>query len=133
ISPDPVAVAWQNGAAENARHPGDAPVQGHHGNGCEADQGASGNGFDGCESGQHLVPVIGKLRPCANAAEALRYIFEYSNMSSMTDIDAAARRMTELETRAEDAVALLAAMANPKRLLILCHLLQQERSVGELS
>lgn len=51
----------------------------------------------------------------------------------MTDIDAAARRMTELETRAEDAVALLAAMANPKRLLILCHLLQQELSVGELS
>lgn len=51
----------------------------------------------------------------------------------MTDIDAAARRMTELESRAEDAVALLAAMANPKRLLILCHLLKQERSVGALS
>ncbi|MEQ1770231.1 MAG: metalloregulator ArsR/SmtB family transcription factor [Devosia sp.] len=41
--------------------------------------------------------------------------------------------ITEIEPRADDAAELLAAMANPKRLLILCHLLDQELSVGELS
>lgn len=41
--------------------------------------------------------------------------------------------ITELEPRAEEAAQLLAAMANPKRLLILCNLLEQERSVGELA
>lgn len=41
--------------------------------------------------------------------------------------------ITELEPRAEEAAQLLSAMANPKRLLILCNLLEQERSVGELS
>ncbi len=38
----------------------------------------------------------------------------------------------DLEPRAEEASQLLAAMANPKRLLILCNLLDQERSVSEL-
>ena len=42
-------------------------------------------------------------------------------------------KMTDLEPRVEDASELLAVMANPKRLLILCHLLDQELSVGELS
>ncbi len=41
--------------------------------------------------------------------------------------------ITELEPRADEAAELLTAMANPKRLLILCHLLDQELSVGELS
>lgn len=41
--------------------------------------------------------------------------------------------ITELEPRAEEAVQLLTAMANTKRLLILCNLLDRERSVGELS
>ncbi len=41
--------------------------------------------------------------------------------------------VTELEPRADEAAELLTAMANPKRLLILCHLLEQERSVAELS
>jgi DNA-binding transcriptional ArsR family regulator len=41
--------------------------------------------------------------------------------------------ITELEPRAEEAAELLAAMANPKRLLILCHLLDEELSVNELS
>jgi DNA-binding transcriptional ArsR family regulator len=41
--------------------------------------------------------------------------------------------MTELEPRADDAAELLAAMANPKRLLILCHLLDHELSVNQLS
>ncbi len=41
--------------------------------------------------------------------------------------------MKELEPRATEAAELLAAMANPKRLLILCHLLGQELTVGELS
>lgn len=41
--------------------------------------------------------------------------------------------IAELEPRAEEAAQLLTAMANPKRLLILCNLLEQERSVSELS
>jgi DNA-binding transcriptional ArsR family regulator len=41
--------------------------------------------------------------------------------------------IAELEPRADEAAELLAAMANPKRLLILCHLLGEELSVGELS
>lgn len=39
----------------------------------------------------------------------------------------------ELEPRADEAAELLAAMSNPKRLLILCQLLGQELSVGQLS
>ncbi|MGN6100421.1 MAG: ArsR/SmtB family transcription factor [Devosia sp.] len=41
--------------------------------------------------------------------------------------------ITELEPRADDAAELLAAMSNPKRLLILCHLLNEELSVNQLS
>lgn len=41
--------------------------------------------------------------------------------------------IAELEPRADEAAELLAAMANPKRLLILCNLLYEELSVGELS
>jgi DNA-binding transcriptional ArsR family regulator len=41
--------------------------------------------------------------------------------------------MTDLTPRADDAAELLAAMSNPKRLLILCHLLEQELSVNQLS
>jgi DNA-binding transcriptional ArsR family regulator len=42
-------------------------------------------------------------------------------------------KITDLKPRVDDAAELLAAMANPKRLLILCHLLDAELSVGELS
>ncbi|OYZ71767.1 MAG: transcriptional regulator [Rhizobiales bacterium 24-66-13] len=38
-----------------------------------------------------------------------------------------------LETRAEEAAALLSSMANAKRLLVLCHLMEGERSVGDLA
>lgn len=41
--------------------------------------------------------------------------------------------IVDLQPKAGEAAELLAAMANPKRLLILCHLLDQELSVGELS
>jgi len=41
--------------------------------------------------------------------------------------------ITDLEPRAEEAAQLLAAMANPRRLLILCHLLERERSVSDLA
>lgn len=41
--------------------------------------------------------------------------------------------IVELEPRADEAAELLAAMSNPKRLLILCYLLDQELSVNELS
>ncbi|MGJ4952128.1 ArsR/SmtB family transcription factor [Bradyrhizobium sp. HKCCYLS20291] len=38
-----------------------------------------------------------------------------------------------LEHRAEEAAGLLAAMANPKRLMVLCNLLDGERAVGDLA
>jgi DNA-binding transcriptional ArsR family regulator len=38
-----------------------------------------------------------------------------------------------LEPRLDEASGLLSAMANPKRLLILCHLLGKELSVGQLA
>ncbi|WP_248305918.1 metalloregulator ArsR/SmtB family transcription factor [Devosia sp. MC1541] len=41
--------------------------------------------------------------------------------------------MAALEPRAEEAAQLLTAMANPKRLLVLCNLLHQERSVSDLA
>lgn len=41
--------------------------------------------------------------------------------------------IAELEPRADEAAELLTAMANPKRLLILCHLLGQELNVGQLA
>jgi DNA-binding transcriptional ArsR family regulator len=38
-----------------------------------------------------------------------------------------------MQPRAEEAAAMLSAMANPKRLLVLCSLVERERSVGELA
>lgn len=38
-----------------------------------------------------------------------------------------------MEARAAEAADLLASMANPKRLLVLCSLVEGERSVGELA
>jgi len=38
-----------------------------------------------------------------------------------------------LKERAEEAAELLASMANAKRLLVLCHLVEGERSVGDLA
>jgi DNA-binding transcriptional ArsR family regulator len=47
---------------------------------------------------------------------------------------AAARQdaLALLQSRAEDAAALLKALANADRLLLLCHLVEAERSVGTL-
>jgi DNA-binding transcriptional ArsR family regulator len=42
-------------------------------------------------------------------------------------------RITELDKMAREASELLAAMANEKRLMILCHLLDGETSVNELA
>lgn len=39
----------------------------------------------------------------------------------------------EMEPKAEEASRLLTAMANPRRLLVLCHLLEGERSASELA
>jgi DNA-binding transcriptional ArsR family regulator len=39
---------------------------------------------------------------------------------------------SELEDKAEQASRLLKSLANERRLLILCHLIQGEKSVGEL-
>jgi DNA-binding transcriptional ArsR family regulator len=38
-----------------------------------------------------------------------------------------------LEAKAEEAARVLAAMANAKRLMALCHLLEGEKSVGQLA
>jgi ArsR family transcriptional regulator, virulence genes transcriptional regulator len=43
------------------------------------------------------------------------------------------RDLIALEEKADEASSLLAAMANPKRLLVLCNMLDGERSVGELA
>ena len=40
--------------------------------------------------------------------------------------------MTQLQHRAQEAAALLKTLANPDRLLLLCHLLDAERTVAEL-
>jgi DNA-binding transcriptional ArsR family regulator len=39
----------------------------------------------------------------------------------------------ELEAKAEEAAIVLGAMANPKRLMVLCKLLEEEKSVNELA
>ncbi|WP_027582515.1 metalloregulator ArsR/SmtB family transcription factor [Bradyrhizobium sp. Ai1a-2] len=41
--------------------------------------------------------------------------------------------IVDLEEKAEEASRLLTAMANAKRLMVLCNLLDGERSVGELA
>jgi DNA-binding transcriptional ArsR family regulator len=41
--------------------------------------------------------------------------------------------LADMEPRAEEAAAMLAALANPKRLLVLCSLVERARSVGELA
>lgn len=46
---------------------------------------------------------------------------------------AAGSDLSVLEERAEEAAAVLAAMANAKRLLVLCHLVDGEKSVGDLA
>lgn len=41
--------------------------------------------------------------------------------------------LTIMQARAADAARMLATMANPKRLMALCHLLEGEKSVGQLA
>lgn len=41
--------------------------------------------------------------------------------------------LVDMEARAEEASRVLTAMANPKRLLVLCNLLEGEKSVGTLA
>lgn len=41
--------------------------------------------------------------------------------------------LVALEAKAQEASTLLAAMANAKRLMVLCNLLKEEKSVGELA
>jgi DNA-binding transcriptional ArsR family regulator len=41
--------------------------------------------------------------------------------------------LAEMEAKAEEAARVLATLANAKRLLALCHLLQGEKSVGQLA
>jgi len=41
--------------------------------------------------------------------------------------------LADMQPRAEEAAAMLSALANPKRLLVLCSLVERPRSVGELA
>jgi DNA-binding transcriptional ArsR family regulator len=43
------------------------------------------------------------------------------------------RELLALEEKAEEVSLLLTAMANPRRLMVLCNMLEGERSVGELA
>jgi len=47
--------------------------------------------------------------------------------------DAIAETVNPLDAKADEVAATLAAMANPKRLLVLCTLLAGEKSVGDLA
>jgi DNA-binding transcriptional ArsR family regulator len=60
-------------------------------------------------------------------------IFESAKMSSRKNLSVPMKKNATLEDRAEDAAALLLAMANPRRLLVLCSLLENERSAGDLA
>jgi ArsR family transcriptional regulator, virulence genes transcriptional regulator len=59
-------------------------------------------------------------------------LFECTNMSSMK-LDTSVNAMNPLEAKAEEVAATLTAMANPKRLVVMCTLLAGEKSVGELA
>ncbi len=48
-------------------------------------------------------------------------------------IDMTGTSLNALEAKAEEASILLGAMANAKRLMVLCNLLQGEKSVGQLA
>lgn len=41
--------------------------------------------------------------------------------------------LADLERQAEEAARLMGALANPRRLIVLCNLLEGERSVGDLA
>jgi DNA-binding transcriptional ArsR family regulator len=48
-------------------------------------------------------------------------------------IDMSDDALAEMDAKAEEAARLLSTLANAKRLLALCHLLQGEKSVGQLA
>ncbi len=60
-------------------------------------------------------------------------IFESTKMSRATLKKSAHISLADLQPRAEEAAALLSALANPKRRLVLCSLVEKEKSVGELA
>jgi DNA-binding transcriptional ArsR family regulator len=49
------------------------------------------------------------------------------------NIDIKNDALSTLEAKAEEAARMLAALANAKRLMALCHLVEGEKSVGELA
>lgn len=59
-------------------------------------------------------------------------MYASAKVSSM-QADAIAETVSPLEAKADEVAATLAAMANPKRLLVLCTLLAGEKSVGDLA
>ncbi|MFM1864112.1 MAG: hypothetical protein RLZ26_2634 [Pseudomonadota bacterium] len=59
-------------------------------------------------------------------------IFASAKVSSMKT-DTLDKTINPLEAKAEEVSATLSAMANPKRLLVMCTLLAGEKSVGDLA
>jgi DNA-binding transcriptional ArsR family regulator len=49
------------------------------------------------------------------------------------DASSLTSNLAELEVQAEQAARLMAALANAKRLIVLCNLLEGERTVGDLA
>ena len=64
--------------------------------------------------------------PAANVTGTTAFLTECSNLTTRADI-------TELEHSAQSAARLLKLLASEQRLLILCKLIEQACSVGELS
>ena len=60
------------------------------------------------------------------------HIFENAKVSIM-NVNFQYQTLDALEAKAEEVAATLAAMANPKRLVVMCTLLAGEKSVGELA
>lgn len=59
--------------------------------------------------------------------------FNNLGMSKLSSMDPGLAAAAALEPKIEEASRLLTAMANAKRLLVLCNLLENERSAGQLA
>jgi DNA-binding transcriptional ArsR family regulator len=86
-----------------------------------------------------MVMVILRIESARTArAHNISYFryFLFSNMLIYTTVMTRKPRNQELialEEKAEEASRLLTAMGNPKRLMVLCNMLDGEKSVGELA
>jgi ArsR family transcriptional regulator, virulence genes transcriptional regulator len=82
---------------------------------------------------QSLRDFVYQRMGCASCG--LLVSLENANMSSMKMTSPPQMRkiaVLDLQNKAEEVSALLASMANARRLMILCRLIEGEKSVGEL-